>query len=494
MRFPLPVGRRRPTCSAGRRQAPAVAQPVVRPALLRRSVMVSALLVAGLSACGDDGGRDEATPVPGDGPVPLVVDTDLAADDLVALLFLLASEEADVRAITISGTGEVRCPQGLEVAARLLAVTGDDIPVACGRSEPLEGDAEFPEEWRDATDEAYGLPLPDAEVLGAEDGAVDLLVEHLDPSVTLLTLGPLTNVAEALRAEPELAEELRSIVVMGGALRTDGNVFGEEISRSTAEWNVYVDPVAAEEVVASGAPVVLVPLDATGQAPVTPEFVDRLEANADTEPARLVAQLFGENPMVPAGEYYFWDPLAAAAALGSDVVRTEGDAIAVVTEDGVDRGRTRPDDDGDPVTVVSEVDVDAFEELLIRTLAGIAEDEPLAEPAPPVGEGTISFDGTTCTFDGPTSVPPGTMLFEYQSSLEGSGAAVVHLTGELTLEQVIERAVTDPPADDLPEGIDAISFVDPSGQTRIDAQAPAIAIACSEEQGTPVAGPTITVG
>jgi pyrimidine-specific ribonucleoside hydrolase len=424
-----------------------------------------------------------------------VVDTDLAADDLVALLFLLTSAEADVRAVTISGTGEVRCPQGLEVAARLLAVTGDDdIPVACGRSEPLEGDAEFPEEWRDATDEAYGLPLPEAEAVGAEDGAVDLLVEHLDESVTLLTLGPLTNVAEALRAEPDLAEEVRSIVVMGGALRTEGNVFGEEITRSTAEWNVYVDPVAAEEVVASGAPVVLVPLDATGQASVTPEFVDRLEANADTEPARLVAQLFGENPMIPAGVYYFWDPLAAAAALGSDVVRTEGDAITVVTEDGVDRGRTRPDDDGDPVTVVSEVDAAAFEELLIRTLAGLGEDEPLAEPPAPVGEGTISFDGTTCSFDGPTSVPPGTMLFEYQSSLEGSGAAVVHLTGELTLEQVIERAVADPPTDDLPAGIDAITYVEPPGPTRVDATAPAIAIACSAEQGTPIAGPTITVG
>ncbi|MGV3759545.1 MAG: nucleoside hydrolase [Actinomycetota bacterium] len=454
-----------------------------------------ALVVAGLSACGDDdGGEVPTSQRPGEA-VPLVVDTDLAADDLVALLFLLTSDEADVRAITISGTGEVRCPQGLDVVARLLAVTGDDdIPVACGRSEPLEGDAEFPEEWRDATDEAYGLPLPEAEASGAEDGAVDLLVEHLDDGVTLLTLGPLTNVAEALRAEPDLAGEVRSIVVMGGALRTEGNVFGEEISRSTAKWNVYVVPVAPDAVVASGAPVVLVPLDATGQAPVTPEFVDRLEANADTEPARLVAQLFGENPMVPAGEYYFWDPLAAAVALGSDLVSSEGESITVVTEEGVDRGRTVPDEDGHSVTVVAEVDTAGFEELLIRTLAGLGEDEALAEPAPPVGEGTISFDGTACTFDGPTSVAAGTLLVDYRSTIEDSGAAVVHLTGELTIEQVIERAVADPPTDDLPEGIDAITFVEPSGQTRVDASAPAIAIACSLGQGTPIAGPTITVG
>lgn len=102
-------------------------------------VAAALLVVTALAACGDDGDGDGAavttTRPPGE-RVPLVVDTDLAADDLTALLFLLSSPEAEVRAITVSGTGEVRCPQGLEVAARLLAVTGDeDIPVACGRSE-----------------------------------------------------------------------------------------------------------------------------------------------------------------------------------------------------------------------------------------------------------------------------------------------------------------------------------------------------------------------
>ena len=468
-----------------------------RGATIVRSLASSLLVASGVAACGtgDDGDADDRPArAPGE-PVPLVVDTDLAADDIAALLFLLSSPDADVRAVTVSGTGEVRCPQGLEVAARLLAVTGDEgIPVACGRSDPLEGDAAFPDDWRDATDAAYGLPLPDAEATGSPDGAVELLTEQLaDGDVTLLTLGPLTNVAEALRAEPDLAEEVPSIVVMGGAVRTAGNVFGEGIPPSTAEWNMYVDPTAAAEVVASGAPVVLVPLDATNQAPVTPDFVDLLDANAGTEAARLVAQLYGDNPMVTAGETFFWDPLAAVVALGSDTVSAEGDTITVVTEDGVDSGRTLRDDDGSPVLVAVEVDVAAFEELLVRTLAGLSEEDELAGPPEPVAEASITFDGTTCAYDGPASVPAGRLLLDYRSDLDGSGAAVVHLTGALTIEEIIAHVVADP-TDEDPPGVADLTFIDLGVQTPVDVMPPAVAIACSAEQGLPVAGPPISVG
>lgn len=462
---------------------------------IARSMLASLLVATAFIACGDDGGDDEGVArTPGE-PVPLVVDTDLAADDLVALLFLLSSPDADVRAITVSGTGEVRCPQGLEVAARLLAVTGDeDVPVACGRSDPLDGDAAFPDEWRDATDAAYGLPLPEAEAAGDPGGAVELLSQHLgDGGVTLLTLGPLTNVAEAFRAEPDLADEVGSVVVMGGAVRTAGNVHGEGIPPSTAEWNMYVDPTAAAEVVASGAPVVLVPLDATDQAPVTMDFVDVLQANAETDAARLVAQLFAENPMVPAGEAFFWDPLAAAVASGSDVVRTEADVITVVTAEGRDLGRTLRSDDGHPVAVAVEVDTAAFEELLVRTLAGLGEGQDLAAPPEPVAEATASFDGTTCSYDGPATVPAGRLLLTYRSTVAGSGAAVVQLTGELTIEEIVSYVAANP-TDEGPPGVADVTFLEPGAPTPVDVVAPAVAIACGAEQAVPVAGPTITVG
>jgi hypothetical protein len=226
---------------------------------------------------------------------------------------------------------------------------------------------------------------------------------------------------------------------------------------------------------------------------VTPELVDVIQANAGTEPARLVARLFAENPMVPAGEAYFWDPLAAAVALGSDVVRTEDARIAVVTTDGVDLGRTRRSDDGHAVAVAVEVDARAFEELLVRTLAGLPDGADLAAPPEPVAEATVSFDGTTCSYDGPTTVPAGRLLLTFRSTVEGSGAAIVHLTGELSIDEIIAHVAANP-ADEDPPGVADLTFLDPGGPTRVDVVGPAVAIACSAEQAIPVAGPTVTVG
>ncbi|HQR25432.1 MAG TPA: nucleoside hydrolase [Nocardioides sp.] len=337
--------------------------------------LTAAFLLLVTAGCGDDGNPrgDGSTGPTSDGTGagrPLVVDTDLASDDLVALLFLLSSSEVDVRAVTVSGTGEVRCPRGLEIAAGLLAVTGhDDVPVACGRSTPLSGDHTFPAEWRDAADAAWGVDLPVVEAPDAAPSAAQLLAETLSTGrVTLLTLGPLTNPAEAFRADPDLPDTMSSMVIMGGAVDVGGNVYTEEDSSPSAEWNLYVDPVAAEEVLASGAPVTLVGLDATNQAPITPEFVGELQGNVEAEAAAIASQLLANNPLVASGEAYFWDPLAAAVVVDPDVVTTERAPISVVTTRGSDNGRTVRDRDGHQVQVAVGADVKAVEDLLTRTL------------------------------------------------------------------------------------------------------------------------------
>lgn len=316
----------------------------------------TAVLVASLaSACGGgEGATSQARPAGGatGAAVPVVVDTDLAVDDLVALAFLLSSTEAEVRAVTVSGTGEVRCPQGLRVIRSLLSVTGDEgVPVACGRSTPLAGDHAFPTEWRELADSGWGLDLSTGPMPATDLSATDLLGTTLrQGGVTVLTLGPLTNVAEAFRADPELAAQVASIVVMGGALdvpgNVPGNVAGEGTGSSTAEWNVYVDPTAAAEVLASGAPIVLVGLDATDQLPITGDFLELLGANTRTGPAKLVDGLIRNNPQVYSGEAYFWDPLAAAVVVEPELVTTEEAAISVLTTPGVDDGRTVRAPDG----------------------------------------------------------------------------------------------------------------------------------------------------
>jgi inosine-uridine nucleoside N-ribohydrolase len=100
----------------------------------------------------------------------------------------------------------------------------EDVPAACGRSTPLARDHALPTGWRDAAGSGWGLDLPEATAPPIERTAVELLTDVLDRNgVTLLTLGPLTNVAEAFRAHPELAQRLSSIVVMGGAVDVPGN-------------------------------------------------------------------------------------------------------------------------------------------------------------------------------------------------------------------------------------------------------------------------------
>ena len=238
-----------------------------RPTNCRAAIV--AFAVAAVGCAGGDASPATTESVSPAAPIPVVVDTDLAIDDLVALAFLLSSDDVDVLAVTVSGTGEVRCPAGIGVMRELLAHTGDEgVPVACGRSTPLAGTHEFPVEWRDAADTGWGILVPsDAEESDSSPTALELLSETVQPGVTLLTLGPLTNIAEALRADPELADRVASIVVMGGAVDVAGNVLEPAPDAAHSEWNIYVDPTAASEVSGSGAPVVLVALDATSQVP-----------------------------------------------------------------------------------------------------------------------------------------------------------------------------------------------------------------------------------
>ena len=131
-------------------------------------------------------------------------DTDLAFDDIMALLYLLQRDDVAIDAVTITGTGEAHCDPGVRNALRLLALGGNhDTPVACGRETPLQGSNAFPDEWRAAVDDLSMLDLPQVDRVADPRGATELLLDTLDGDATLITLGPFTNVAEALRTDPD---------------------------------------------------------------------------------------------------------------------------------------------------------------------------------------------------------------------------------------------------------------------------------------------------
>ena len=302
---------------------------------------------------------------------PVILDVDMAHEDMFSALFLLSHPNVDLRAITVSGTGEAHCEPGVKNALGLVAVSGhEEIPVACGRETPLIGDHEFPAEWREAADNAYGLPLPtggEASNLSASDLIIDIAQSSAEP-ITIVAVGPLTNIAEAIQKEPEIAAGIREIYVMGGALNVEGNVgiSGVGIENQYAEWNIYIDPAAANIVFNSGIPVILVPLDATRSVPVTRNFYRALGDQRDTPSASLVYEMLTANlGFVDSGGFQFWDSLTAAISTDLSIARFEEVALRVVEEEGPESGRTKPAPDGAKIKVATSADRETFEQILL---------------------------------------------------------------------------------------------------------------------------------
>jgi pyrimidine-specific ribonucleoside hydrolase len=397
---------------------------------------------------------------PADGKLAVVVDTDLAADDLVALSYLGADPRVELLAVTVTGTGEVRCPRGADVARGLLATMDlADVPAACGRSQPLSGDRVFPDEWRTAADNGWGLVLPVVAGPAEEPDAVELLTDVITSAaspVTLLALGPLTNVAEAIDARPDLLEHLSRVVVMGGAIDVPGNVEPEGAAVPlAAEWNLYIDPEAAAAVVASGVPLTLVALDATNAVPVTEDMIERLAVNDVTDATRRVRQLFERYPPP-----FLWDPLAAIAVTDPELVPVAAANVTVVTE-GDESGRTVVDADGTPIEVAGPPDAEVVLDHLLRTLAGVGEGEQLAVPTtlPVLGEVTVGFDGSTCAYGGPATIAAGAYRVTLLPADVPFAVVVAPLLGEATLDEVL--AWIDEHPDEEPPMVGEAAFLAP---------------------------------
>lgn len=306
------------------------------------------------------------------GARPLLIDTDVAPDDLVAIAFLLASPSVAVEAITVSGTGEAHCGAGVDVVLRLLErLDAPAIEVACGRETPIAGDHAFPDDWRARVDDGSGLSLPSTSRQPFAGEAVRLITETADrvDGLRILALGPMTNLADALGSQPRLATRLESVYAMGGALFVPGNVrFGGPADNEVAEWNVYVDPSAVQVVIDSGLTIRLISLDGTNQVPVTEEFAKRVQEDATGPGALVLAQLFAAHPFMTDGTYFLWDPLAAAMAAGHPLGSFSAARVDVEETEGPEVGFTRPVDGTPNIEYLGAADRAAAERTLLETL------------------------------------------------------------------------------------------------------------------------------
>ena len=343
-----------------------------------------ALMLVLLSGCGIAAEAPMGPPVAVATAVPrqpdarlVVIDTDMAADDWLAILYLLQRPDIAVLAITVSGTGEAHCGPGVANARGLLELTGyPAIPVSCGRETPLRGDHAFPAAWREGSDGLQGLRLPPAAGPAETRPAPVLLaavIEAAPRPVTLLALGPLTNVAEALQSMPGLGTKLAGITIMGGAVTVPGNIAESAVpvANPHAEWNIYIDPYAASIVFQSGAPLTLIPLDATNHVPVNPAFYAQIKAQHTTPAATFAYDLLAKNPdFVQSGDYHFWDSLTAATLTDPALVTFQEMRLRVVEAEGPESGRTLPDATGVPARVAVSADAPGFERIFLATLNG----------------------------------------------------------------------------------------------------------------------------
>ena len=291
----------------------------------------------------------------------VVLDYSPTISDAGALLYLASNPAVELLAVTLPGTGEADCEPGVLITRALLLVAeSPDVAVGCGRNEPLAGDRDWPDEWREDANHLGEGMLPTVEpqpAVDAEQLLADTLRAATEP-ITLVAVGPLTNLGVVLAAEPALAEKVERIVIMGGAVTVPGNV---EASPA-AEWNIYIDPEAARIVIAAGVAVTLVALDATNHLPWSQRFLARL-ASLDSAAAKTVHELAVTRYMLDG--LYLWDELAAMVAVDPSLVTTERMNVRVDDDGAIVR-----DPDGFAVEVATNTDADAARDAFVAGLNG----------------------------------------------------------------------------------------------------------------------------
>lgn len=308
----------------------------------------------------------------------IIIDTDPGVDDTIAISVALRSPELEVMGLT-SIFGNAINETTAQNALRLVELEGhDDIPVARGCDVPLITEIEG------IASDIHGLdglgnthpPAPKGKLV--RESAAEFIINTVRAypgEVMLVPIGPLTNIAVALKTDPEIAHLIKGIVLMGGAVSSPGNI------SPVAEANIYHDPHAADIVMAAACPVVMVGLDVTEQVLMTPAFFDEIfqAKNAATELIRKILPIYQDyhdrfHGMQ--GSIHTHDPSAIAYVIAPHLFKTVSVPVFVETE-GRCKGQTVVDWHGQweertPIQVCREVDaagvLTLIKERLMQTI------------------------------------------------------------------------------------------------------------------------------
>lgn len=298
-------------------------------------------------------------------------------DDLVSYLLFLQAPEIKLLGVgAIDADGYV--DPSVEVCRKLtdrFNTRGDKLEVAKSNSRAVN---QFPEAWRTASYSFNSLPILNESgkmvTKEADQPAhLDMVtkLENATEPVTVVMTGPLTDLARALDAAPEIETKIEKLYWMGGSLDGHGNVV-QVNADGTQEWNAFWDPYAVERVLASNIPMEVIGLESSEELPLTNELKMHWAGLRKYPAVDLAGQAYSllVNPPIQTAQLYFWDILTVISALYPEVVLTaEKRKVKVITK-GTAAGRMEEDPNGREITLVTKADKDLFfkkfDELLIR--------------------------------------------------------------------------------------------------------------------------------
>jgi purine nucleosidase len=297
----------------------------------------------------------------------------VGVDDALALILAFHSLELEVKAVT-GVNGNVPLEQVFENIQKVLSlIRPKNKPlIAKGANQPLKGKTIYAHSVHGKD----GLGGAQIDLRGGEDGwqlfqghAVDLITKmarQFPNEMILIATGPLTNLALALQRDREGIEKLKAVVIMGGAVRTNGNITPH------AEFNIYSDPWAAEIVLKSGLPITLVPLDVTHQVSLTSSLMEEKVKPINNPFSRFLTEATGYHSASCKFRnrelIHLHDPLAVGVVIDPTLVRKEKLSIDVETHEGEHYGKTSEIKEGPKLDVCLGVDSQKFLGLFVSRL------------------------------------------------------------------------------------------------------------------------------
>jgi len=304
--------------------------------------------------------------------LPVLFDHDGGVDDFLSLLLLLTMPEVELLGVSIT-PADCYAEPALETTSKLLRLLGQaHVPVSVGQ---YHGVNAFPSAWRAQPRMLNAFPslllLPSQADRVDPRPSPDVLRAQLAGAtrpVTVLLTGPCSTLVQALAPDPSLASRIGQVVWMGGAVDAPGNVrtYNQD---GSAEWNVFWDPLAAQQLLTYGLPLTLIPLDVTNQVPVNVAFLRQLAAQASHPLSHLAGQFWATTvATIPTYEYtyFMWDVLATSYLAIPEAFEVETLELAIIPA-GAGAGRTmRQPGSGQWVRVAKHVDTSAFYTYLLR--------------------------------------------------------------------------------------------------------------------------------